>query len=91
MSARARANARARAPIRAHRIAVARSLTAARAALPPRRSEIGMNTGIWPVQRNRTLFVTALVPVAGEVDTFRAWWGAADANIATGIVTVTSA
>lgn len=49
-----------------------------------------MNTGIWPVQRNRTLFVTALVPV-GEVDTFRAWWGAADANIATGIVTVTSA
>jgi predicted GH43/DUF377 family glycosyl hydrolase len=51
--------------------------------------EIGMGTGIWPVNRNRTLFVTALVPVAGETDTFRAWWGAADANVATGIVKVT--
>lgn len=49
--------------------------------------EIG--DGKWPVQRNRTLFVTSLIPVPGEVDTFRAWWGAADANVATGIVTVT--
>ena len=57
--------------------------------LPTMDYEIGMGTGIWPVQRNRTLFVTALVPVAGEVDTFRAWWGAADANVATGIVKVT--
>jgi len=57
--------------------------------MPTMDYEIGMGTGIWPVQRNRTLFVTALIPVAGEVDTFRAWWGAADANIATGIVTVT--
>ena len=51
--------------------------------------EIG--NGIWPVQRNRTLFVTSLVPVSGEVDTYRAWWGAADANVATGIVKVTYA
>jgi len=49
--------------------------------------EIG--NGRWPVQRNRTLFVTSLVPIPGKVDTFRAWWGAADANVATGIVTVT--
>ena len=49
----------------------------------------GPNPRGYPVQRNRTLFVTSLVPVPGEVDTFRAWWGAADANVATGIVTVT--
>lgn len=59
--------------------------------MPTMDYEIGMSTGIWPVQRNRTLFVTSLVPVAGEVDTYRAWWGAADANVATGIVKVTYA
>ena len=50
--------------------------------------EIGSNPA-WPVYRNHTLFVTSLVPIAGEVDTFRAWYGAADANVATAIVTVT--
>jgi predicted GH43/DUF377 family glycosyl hydrolase len=49
--------------------------------------EIG--DGIWPVQRNRTMFVTSLVPIAGQVDTYRVWYGAADANIATAILTVT--
>jgi predicted GH43/DUF377 family glycosyl hydrolase len=50
--------------------------------------EVGSNPA-WPVYRNNTLFVTSLVPVAGKVDTFRAWYGAADANVATAIVTVT--
>lgn len=49
--------------------------------------EIG--DGPWPVYRNHTLFVTSLVPIAGAPDTFRAWYGAADANVATAIVTVT--
>lgn len=48
--------------------------------------EIG--NGIWPVQRNRTIFVTSAVPVAGAVDTFRVWYGAADANVASAIVKV---
>jgi predicted GH43/DUF377 family glycosyl hydrolase len=43
----------------------------------------------FPVYRNNTIFVTSLVPVPGQVDTFRAWYGAADANVATAIVTVT--
>lgn len=51
--------------------------------------EIG--DGIWPVQRNRTIFATSLVPVEGQVDTYRLWYGAADANIASCIVTVTHA
>ncbi len=42
----------------------------------------------FPVYRNNTIFVTSLVPVPGQVDTFRAWYGAADANVATAIVTV---
>ena len=42
----------------------------------------------WPVYRNSTLFVTSLVPVPGEVDVFRAWYGAADANVATALVRV---
>ena len=42
----------------------------------------------WPVRRNNTLFVTSLVPVPGEVDVFRAWYGAADANVATALVSV---
>ena len=50
--------------------------------------EIG-SSAQWPVYRNHTLFVTSLVPVEGKVDTFRAWYGAADANVATAIVTVT--
>jgi len=51
--------------------------------------DAGPNPKHWPVNRNRTLFVTSLVPVPGQVDTFRAWYGAADANVATAIVTVT--
>ena len=57
--------------------------------MPTEIYEIGGSSDPYPVTRNRTLFVTSLVPVPGEVDTFRAWWGAADANVATGIVKVT--
>ena len=49
--------------------------------------EIGSNPA-WPVYRNNTLFVTSLVPVPGAPDVFRAWYGAADANVATAIVRV---
>lgn len=49
--------------------------------------EIGNNPA-WPVYRNNTVFVTSLIPVEGEVDTFRAWYGAADANVATAIVKI---
>ncbi len=55
--------------------------------MPTMDYEIG--DGSWPVQRYRTLFVTQLVPVVGEVDTFRVWYGAADANVATAILKVT--
>jgi hypothetical protein len=51
--------------------------------------EIG--NGSWPVNRNNTLFVTSVVPVEGQVDTFRVWYGAADANVATAIMTVSYA
>lgn len=51
--------------------------------------EIG--NGIWPVQRNRTIFVTSAVPISGEVDVFRVWYGAADANVASAIVKVSTA
>lgn len=50
--------------------------------------EIG--NGIWPVQRNRTIFVTSVVPIANQTDTFRVWYGAADANVAWAIVKVTT-
>jgi predicted GH43/DUF377 family glycosyl hydrolase len=50
--------------------------------------EVGSNPA-WPAYRNNTLFVTSLVPVQGKVDVFRAWYGAADANVATALVTVT--
>ena len=43
----------------------------------------------WPVYRNNTLFVTSLVPIPEKPDSFRAWYGAADANVATAIITVT--
>ena len=33
--------------------------------------EIG--NGIYPVNRNRTIFVTSVVPVSGVVDQFRVW------------------
>lgn len=39
-------------------------------------------------QRYHTLFVTSIVPVPGEQDTFRVWYGAADANVATAVVRV---
>ena len=42
----------------------------------------------WPVCRNRTLFVTTLVPIAGQENNFTAWYGAADANVATAVVSV---
>jgi len=55
--------------------------------MPTMDYEIG--DGIWPVQRNRTMFVTSIVPVQGQTDTYRVWYGAADANVATAILTVT--
>jgi predicted GH43/DUF377 family glycosyl hydrolase len=51
--------------------------------------EIGSNPA-FPVCRNHTLFVTSLIPIPGERDAFRAWYGAADANVATAIVRVTA-
>jgi len=48
--------------------------------------EIG--NGPYPVQRNRTLFATSLIPT-GVTDQFRVWYGAADANVASAIVQVT--
>ena len=50
--------------------------------------EVGSNPR-WPCYRNKTICVTSLVPVEGQIDTFRAWYGAADANVATAVVTVT--
>jgi len=50
--------------------------------------EVGSNPA-FPVFRNHTLFVTSLVPIPGRRDAFRAWYGAADANVATAVVTVT--
>ncbi|KAL0490258.1 hypothetical protein AKO1_006603 [Acrasis kona] len=47
--------------------------------------EIG--SGIYPVQRKRTIFATSLVPT-GRKDEFRVWYGAADANVASAIVNV---
>jgi hypothetical protein len=44
---------------------------------------------VWPVQRNRTLFLTSVVPIAGKTDTFRVWYGAADANVASMVIQVT--
>lgn len=49
--------------------------------------EIG--NGIWPVQRNRTIFTTSVVPIQGQIDTFRVWYGAADANVAWATIQVT--
>jgi predicted GH43/DUF377 family glycosyl hydrolase len=48
--------------------------------------EIG--NGPYPVQRNRTIFTTSAVPVAGAKDVFRVWYGAADANVASALVQV---
>eukprot|EP00047_Mylnosiga_fluctuans_P007718 m.255140 g.255140 ORF g.255140 m.255140 type:complete len:342 (+) comp19314_c0_seq1:15-1040(+) len=54
--------------------------------------EIG--NGIYPVQRNRTIFTTAVVPLGGRADNggqvFRVWYGAADANVASAIIVVTA-
>ena len=55
--------------------------------MPTMDYEIG--DGPYPVQRNRTLFVTSVIPLPGQVDTFRVFYGAADANVATAIVQVT--
>jgi len=47
--------------------------------------EIG--NGIYPVQRNRTIFPTSIVPT-GVTDEFRVWYGAADANVASAVIQV---
>jgi len=47
--------------------------------------EIG--NGPYPVQRERTIFATSLIPT-GVKDQFRVWYGAADANVASAIVQV---
>jgi len=49
----------------------------------------GVGESKYPVQRNRTLFPTSIIPVVGEKDVFRVWYGAADASVASVIVTVT--
>ena len=46
-------------------------------------------TGGYPVQRYRTTFVTSIVPLGK--DKFRLFWGAADASVASGILTVEAA
>ena len=52
--------------------------------------EIGMGTGPWPVNRNRTIFTTSLVPLPEQgLDTFLVWYGAADANVAYATIQVT--
>jgi len=45
-------------------------------------------SGKYPVQRNRTLFPTSLVPT-GNKDEFRIWYGAADANVGSALIQVT--
>merc|ERR1712039_999676 len=47
-----------------------------------------MGNAPYPVQRHRTTFVTSIVPVNGEKDTFRIWYGAADASVATALLRV---
>jgi len=47
--------------------------------------EIG--DGMYPVQRNRTIFATSIVPT-GNKDEFRVWYGAADANVASAVIQV---
>jgi predicted GH43/DUF377 family glycosyl hydrolase len=42
----------------------------------------------YQVQRYRTTFVTSIVPLGGDV--FRLYWGAADASVASGLLTVTT-
>ena len=50
--------------------------------------EAGSNPA-FPARRKHTVFVTSLVPVPGQADVFTAWYGAADANVATATVQVT--
>ncbi len=47
-----------------------------------------MGTGPYPVNRNRTIFPTTLVPQT-EPDTFLVYYGAADANVAYAFIQVT--
>ncbi len=54
--------------------------------MPTMDYEIG--NGKWPVQRKRTIFTTAVVPL-DLPDTFRVWYGAADANVAWAVIQVT--
>jgi len=67
--------------------AVIKQRSTVHAFMPTMDYEIG--DGPYPVQRNRTLFVTSVIPLPGQVDTFRVFYGAADANVATAIVQVT--
>ena len=51
-----------------------------------------MGTGPYPVNRNRTLFPTTLVPQSGPgvaPDTFLVYYGAADASVAYAYIQVT--
>ena len=47
-----------------------------------------MGTGPYPVNRNRTIFTTTLVPQDAQ-DTFLVYYGAADAVVAHAIIQVT--
>jgi predicted GH43/DUF377 family glycosyl hydrolase len=53
--------------------------------MPTMDYEIG--NGKWPVNRYRTIFTTTIIPLGGDVrfegQSFRVWYGAADANVAT--------
>ena len=64
---------------------VAKSLT--HLFVPTMDYEIGMGTGPYPVNRNRTIFTTSLVPQE-EPDRFLVYYGAADANVAYAIIQV---
>jgi predicted GH43/DUF377 family glycosyl hydrolase len=52
--------------------------------------EIG--DGPYAVQRNRTIFATVAVPISGRAEAggqiFRVWYGAADAVVASALVSV---
>jgi hypothetical protein len=49
-----------------------------------------MGTGPYPVNRNRTIFTTSLVPRPDiGVDCFLVYYGACDANVAYALIQVT--
>jgi predicted GH43/DUF377 family glycosyl hydrolase len=43
----------------------------------------------YPVNRARVIFLPSVTPIPGEPDSFRLFFGAADASVGTAVVTVT--